>query len=146
MGADLITYIVVGPNTIDLSDDQRAAVVKQLRINAKQLREDCLKELNESNCEPTQEAIAEVLADNGNNSALAEVLVDDTLVESVLDEFLSTWHDWRRDASTRLLPGDDSRCIYVAGEMSWGDTPSGAAYQAIDIAYGLGLLPLLGIE
>ena len=144
MGADLITYIVVGPDTITLSDNQRAEIVKQLQANAKQLRQDCLEDMGDA--EPTSDDFANALAEDGGNPAVAEYCVDDTEIEFVLDDFLSVWHELRRDSNKRLMPGDDGRCIFVAGEMSWGDAPPGEAYQAIDIADGLGLLTLLGIE
>lgn len=30
--------------------------------------------------------------------------------------------------------------------MSWGDEPQGAGYQALKMAYILGIYPILGIE
>ncbi len=147
MGADLITYLVVGPDTITLSDYQRTKVIKQLRTNAEGLRQECLKELDQSNeAEPTVEDFGDALSNLGTNERVAPCLVDSELAETVLDDFLSVWHDLRRDANKRLMPGDKERCIFVAGEMSWGDAPPGEAYRTMDFAACLGLLPLLGIE
>jgi hypothetical protein len=45
------------------------------------------------------------------------------------------------------MPGDPTRCIYFAGEMTWGDTPEGLGYELLDtIMHIPGMDVLLGVE
>lgn len=80
---------------------------------------------------------------NGGIEDLMDFLQVDN---AVVDEFLSVWADGSRDSSFRSLPGDKDKFIMVTGEMTWGDTPEGVAYQAVAGIHHYNLLDELCIE
>ena len=139
MGAILITYIVTGPKEIELTAEQREAIIAQANETKSRLVAEIIEESGENN-------LKTAIEETGFNPELAPYLEDESGVAKALDELLKIWHSLPRDANARDLPGDDSRIIYVAGEMSWGDGPFGLGFTTLDNAAHLGLFPLLGME
>jgi len=139
MGADLITFILVGPESLKLTRGRRQNILNR--------------------CEEVRDAATAVT--NGDGSKKQKLLVEgldeyarETLAlcepSKVLDYFLEVWNNaGPRDVNSRLFrpaPGKRMLKLLVAGDMSWGDEPEGAGYQAIKEAYLLGLFPRLGIQ
>jgi hypothetical protein len=89
-----------------------------------------------------------VLADC-DHEVEAEYVFDDTLegLAKEVRDFAANWNkSGFRDMSSRDDPGDRGRKVVVAGELSWGDEPSGGGYQMLKKAFGLGITQLLGVS
>lgn len=62
-------------------------------------------------------------------------------------EFAAAWNEGRfRDLAFRIDPDKPGRKVVVAGELSWGDEPSGLGYQMLKKAFGLGIAQRLGVS
>lgn len=137
MGADLICWMLMGPEEIKLSRGLRQNVLNK--------------------CNEVVFAAKQVVAGKANKkqralvSDLDEVETEnlcETDPETVLDSFLNVWNGGEgRDVNFRVFKvGGKTRKFLVSGDMSWGDEPDGYGYQTIGEARRLGLFPLLGIE
>ena len=64
--------------------------------------------------------------------------------EDRIVEFIKFWNtgDYR-DAARREY---NDKAIVIAGDMSWGDSPDGAGFKALELAFQIGLCHILGIE
>ena len=61
-------------------------------------------------------------------------------------EFAMAWNEGHfRDLTFRIDPEKPGRKVVVAGELSWGDEPSGLGYQMLKKAFGLGIAQRLGV-
>ena len=155
MGADLITYMLVGPNK--LADDPKkkekailhasrmiAAVTAWQTLHDEHQNSDdaqdeievpatLIRELKHFGIDPTTCYI-----DDYNSGVVG---VD---AETAVNDLFTLWNDGGyRDVNTR---GYRTRQILVAGDMSWGDEPDGAGYQICKRCERLGLFRIYGIE
>ena len=50
-----------------------------------------------------------------------------------------------RDVAFRQIPGDETRRIIFAGDMTWGDEPDGTGYVLLRVMHGCGFAEASGI-
>ena len=81
MGAHLITYIVTGPKEIELTADQREAIIAQANETKSRLVAELLEESGENN-------LKTAIEETGFNPELAPYLEDENGVAKALDELL----------------------------------------------------------
>lgn len=141
MGADLIAYILVGPTKLLPSD----ALKQSITIEASHLcavAQEAQTAVGEQ-LSPEKEQLLQDL-DSYEIDYLASLDP-----QGALRDFLKLWNEGGyRDCETRCVerPGVPTERILVAGDMSWGDEPDGAAYQAIKAALALGITDALGVH
>jgi hypothetical protein len=90
-------------------------------------------------------------ASQGRYSELLEHMgkdLDDLPTVKQLDEFVEWWNDGTPggDVATKCHPKKEGWVILWAGEMTWGDEPSGYGYNMLHGLGEWGLLYQLGIE
>lgn len=147
MGANLITYICVGPDQLSLSTARRLETLQAAEARLQELRQQWIKAIElPPGREPATEDFAVALEDAGEPPEAAPYLSGERPVAEALDQLLAVWNDPPRDANKRRHPDDSHLCIYVAGDTSWGDVPDGLAYRTLGVANALGLFDLLGIR
>lgn len=123
MGADQVGYLVRGPVKI-------AAGRIKLAVRAcKRLRKQLLS-----------------AADEGRDDD-----VDPADIPEDPEQNIRTFVDWwhcidTRDACCRLDPDDPRQQLVYAGEMSWGDEPTGDGYQKLKEAFAWGYAEALGVR
>lgn len=156
MGADLITYMLVGPNKIPDDPKKRekailhasrliAAVTAWQTLHDEHQGSDdadleievpatLIRELKHFRIDPRTCDI-----DDYNQGVIG---VDAT---QAVDELIALWNGvgYYRDICTR---GYRTRQILVAGDMSWGDEPDGDGYRICKQSERLGLFRFYGIE
>lgn len=158
MGADLIGYLWVQPTTIN-PIKARTIIQKQVAAGRRELRRAAVR-LNKA---PTTSKIGgatgielsqfPVLAGIADVEGIA---VDLDLIEGWTERLASRGlvKDLvrfitglgARDVAWRIDPDNPKRRICFAGEMSWGDSPSGFGYSSMQTIYALGLNVPLGIR
>jgi hypothetical protein len=153
MGADLITFICVGPKKLTLSETRRQNLVRQVMSRRKKVLAKAGRDLAEA----LQLSLEKLQQLNDYESSLEdflrnecdgeEILVNVTPkdVRETLVQLVDLWNGDERphDLAYRLWK---NRRIVVAGEMSWGDEPEGYGFQLLKRAQAMGLLDALGIE
>lgn len=155
MGADLITYMLVGPNTLDDDPKKRekaimhasrmiAAVTAWQTLHDEHLDSDdaqneievpatLIRELKHFGIDPTTCDI-----DDYNSGVVGAD------AENTVKDLFELWNvGGFRDVNTRRWR---THQILVAGDMSWGDEPDGAGYQICKRCGRLGLFSFYGIE
>jgi hypothetical protein len=156
MGADLITYMLVGPNKlVDDPKKREKAILHASRMIAAVTAWQTLHNEHWNNGEVEGEieipaTLIRELKHFGINPTTCDIedynsgVVGVDATEAV-DELIELWNGvgHYRDVSTR---GYRTRQILVAGDMSWGDEPSGRGYQTCKQSERLGLLRFYGIE
>ena len=150
MGADLISYILVGPEKLKASAKATKAMLARgetLVALAKRVVDESLD--YDDLTEKEQDLVGTLEYEDLVN------YVFDLDPSTVLAEFLSLWKNAdARDCSARLFDvpsktkGGRRQCfqILVAGDMSWGDEPEGAGYQTIKAALILGFPCQFGVR
>ncbi len=153
MGADLITFVCVGPKNLTLSAARRRNVVQHAMNRRKRVLETACRDLAKTRkLSPEQlrqtadfeDALEDFLRNECDGE---EILVNVTPkdVREPLERLINLWNGDERphDLVYRLWK---NRRIVVAGDMSWGDEPEGYGYQLLKQAQTMGLLDALGIE
>jgi hypothetical protein len=153
MGADLITFICVGPKKLTLSETRRRNVVQHAMNRRKRVLETACRDLAKTRklspeemrqADDFEDALEDFLRNECDGE---EILVNVTPkdVRTTLVQLVDLWNgDERpRDLAYRLWK---NRRIVVAGDMSWGDEPEGYGFQLLKRAQTMGLLDALGIE
>lgn len=173
MGADMIGYMFRGPPTLDTFAVDAATKEAAERIKALNDCRTLLDELweRESDQPPVQgivdegEIRAKIAAllkgplncyTTQETPEAAEVVLEEwgNLLEldatEVVKEFQAFWEDGggTRDAVCRLFREKDGTFTRVvfAGEMSWGDEPSGYGYQIMNKVERLNITRTLGLD
>jgi hypothetical protein len=156
VGADLITYMLVGPNKIvDDPKKREAAILHASRIIAAVTAWQTLHDEHQASDDADDEievpvALIRELKRFGMDPRTCDIndynqyVVSADAVKAV-DALLHLWNGTRyyRDVCTR---GYRKKQILVAGDMSWGDEPDGLGYQICKQAERLGLFRFYGIE
>ena len=136
MGADQIGYLVKGPRKINPARIKAAARA-------------CLK---------TRAAILKDVSDNANRGerqeaayALTSEYFDPEDIPENPEQAIREWIEWwthqdSRDTCSRSDPDNPRQQLVYAGEMSWGDEPSGRGYQMLKKAFAWGFAEALGIR
>lgn len=172
MGADLITFLPVGPAKLKASKKRQEVAVRRAKKIISELNElAALREAYEGEDDPkkrkaislkaskigvAQKGVPTSAAKNFFSLKLSSTgseFLDDNIwitsldPEKVLEDFLHIWHHRShcRDCSSRLLPNDPKTQVMVVGEMSWGDEPDGWGFQTVKAAIALGYLEFFGI-
>ncbi len=145
MGADLIGYMVKGPLKLNpfLKEDaiKAAQNIIDLAIHSNYWAEDITEESEQP--EEMPDWMWEELQNNGEITSLA--CCNPT---AAVEDFMEFWNDPEgRDVRDSVFDhyGVKFKVIF-AGEMSWGDEPSGYGYQALKQAERLGLFKVFGIQ
>jgi hypothetical protein len=156
MSACLISYIVVGPK--EFSPGQLAKARELLVQRAQEWRAwgarcETLINIAESDDDfpdPPDWLTDTADSEFGSMESAADGCPFDTDedVDKFLANFWEMWEDNWPDCNWREMPGDPSKRIWIAGEMSWGDTPEGDAYQMMHKLhlFGQDVLGALGLE
>jgi hypothetical protein len=153
MGADLIGYMVIGP--MEISDETKRKAIDQLE----QLKAKAAKQ-----CE-IYEAAAEVGKEEAFDWDIMEefgIDIDDGFFddwelffdsieslkpESFVEEIIDFWNSGSRDSASRIIEKDGKLLrIAFAGDMSWGDEPSGWGYECLRDAHKYNIAHILGWE
>lgn len=170
MGADMIGFLVKGPHKLDDRNDELAV---QTVLRAHQFYgawADVMEACEEAGTTFDNSAEGKNLkrrfpregvpsdmwftvegmdADYARSLMLCEA-DDENLEERVrqlVEKFKSFWRDGGyRDTVWRVDPDDSTRVLVFAGELSWGDEPSGAGYQLLKDADQYGILEVYGIR
>jgi hypothetical protein len=137
MGADLICYMVKGPEDLDESKrDEAIQKVDKFILDVRSF-------LDAQEKGETTEEHRLYFAD------LEEwdlEKIADSEAEEIVDELFAAWNGDYRDTSHRPDPDDKNQRFVVAGEMSWGDEPSGGGYQGLKMAEKVGLFEFFGLR
>lgn len=155
MGADLTTYVLVGPNMLD--DDPKKkerAILHASRLIAAVTAWQTLHAEHQNSDEAQDKiempaALIRALKHFGIDPMRCDIDDYDRGVvgvnaETAVNELFVLWHaGMYRDTSVRSYR---TRQILVAGELSWGDEPSGEGYRICKQSERLGLFRFYGIE
>jgi hypothetical protein len=137
MGADQIGYLLIGPET--LSETKIAAATREVKaINAELTN---YKEGDRLSPEAKWFLECKTCEYIENVEDIEGLLADP---EELLDEIVEAWNGGYRDVATKALP--NRKQAFWAGGMSWGDSPDGAGYKAMEAAYAYGIFETLGIS
>lgn len=119
MGADLITFIFVGPEEIKpKSKEELDAYYKEHKAYLKQ--------------------------EDSSHGDYKEPIKTKTEFKEFVKEFIEFWNDGgARDSNSRLYK---TKKIVIAGDMSWGDSPEGYGYQMFEKMYKNNLEDFFGLE
>jgi hypothetical protein len=150
MGADLCSYIVVGPLKIEfteeLQDKVRAHAAKLVSLmRGIQAKIETGTPLTE---EEEQASEYYEFTQFGDDYAIEEIesmleyLDEEKMLEACKD-LCKDWPFCYRDTNYREYEG---KIILTAGEMTWGDEPEGTGYQTLKQMDKIGLLKLCGIN
>lgn len=156
MGADLIGFLVKGPEKIELTEDLRSAAMKQLGKITEYISRYEQTQNNSSMSTAVNEALQSDLdhayEQLGNMAEDQDMLYEElTSLElgfddEALGKFVEWWHSpLGRNIAYRSDPDDDTKRIFFAGDMSWGDEPDGIGYRYLKWAVYTGVGALLGI-
>ena len=146
MGADMIGYIIAGPEK--LTDE---SLIAKARENARYVvgkLKDYLEFRGVSDELPLRgsaatldDRVKRIIMDN---CAMGADYFDGFNVEEFITEFVEFWNSpTSRDAVWRMV-GDQK--VVFAGGMSWGDSPSGYGFTMLRDAEELGLTDDLGLH
>lgn len=125
MGADLITFILVGPEKINFTS----------RLQAKALK-------------VAKRAISDLPEDENEDPFGFRTMSEADLTETI-QEFVNFWNSPdSRDVNARggFRVGGKTLKILVAGDSTWGDAPDGIGYQTCLKGDILNLFSVLGIK
>jgi hypothetical protein len=137
MGADLIAYTLVGPPRLR----PNKALVKKVLAHAGHV----VAAAKQAEADPDFDWDQDKFLKGFDQEVLHEIM--DLDPEGTLKDFLSVWEGNARDSTSRDVKlGGKTYRVLTAGDMSWGDEPSGFGYETIRDASRLGILDLLGIE
>jgi hypothetical protein len=156
MGADLITFIFIGPQKLKLSAARCRSVVRRVMSKREAALEGACRGLAEARgLSPEQlrqtadfeDALEDFLRNEGGGEECLVSLTPQE-VRTTLDALVALWNDGSaRDLNYRFWQdGRKTRRLVVAGDMSYGDEPDGCAFQLFKKAQGMGLMAALGIE
>lgn len=154
MGANLICYICIGPKEYGETEKKKAYdVLAGYREKAKFLESkvDEWEMLHHPECKAWLEeqkdisCVVENWRDYGSDH-IEDLVVFLDAPDCVLDRFFQAWEGGARDMAVRSYPDNDDEVIVVAGDMSWGDTPQGIGYQALNDIHRYDLLDVLEIH
>jgi hypothetical protein len=139
MGADLVIFIVIGPQVLLNSKRYEAIAVAQKSI-------ECFRPNmeNSDSLDSDIDSYWERVSDPNAGPISAEAFVD---------IFYSMWNNQEgRDVMSRMIEMYDEygnrfeRIILVAGNQTWGDEPDGYGYSCLALASMLGLFPVFKIR
>lgn len=147
MSNSLVGYHVHGPRQLDAEKITHAcSVVKKRLARLRKVHEEAVAFSQTSQAESTAAAADATFAklfrmahERGYYDPPDLLAMD---VDDVGRRLHETWLGEYSDTSSRIV---GKRLVVFAGDMTSGDSPCGAGYQAIDDADALGLLDLLGI-
>ena len=148
MGADFISYIMFGPAELD----PKAVVAARGRAhNTVSVLRDFLavhdEDLDAMDWSPLFQVLPEMTdVDEYDLGHMAQMDAED--INKTVDAFEAMWGGNFRDTACRYLPNPTPggiEKVVVAGDVTWGDEPDGAGYQAMKWAELLGLMETLGV-
>lgn len=159
MGADLVTFVCVGPDKLDVAKAKpilQAQVEEWLAWAASYKAADAKASLDPGTELPSPPdwiaAASETESFGGDDSETADACPFDDADDAV-DEFLAelqdAWCDGDRQTNWRFVgKGDQRRRVWVSGCVSWGDEPDNVSYRLMKQAhwFGEGFLAALGLE
>lgn len=149
MGADLIGYLLKGPR--DLPEEKRADAV-QCVINALNvLNQAAIDHREERGISPeAQKIVDRCLMDIEYELEHYEEERPEAIkgrAENLVTDLYAVWNGSNaRDLYCRIDPDDDTQLLFFCGDMSWGDSPDGFAYETIGEAITLGLTEFFHIR
>lgn len=148
MGADLIGCLLKGP--YELPEEKRAEAIlcaKATMLILRQAAQDYAAE------KPFAAEAAELLEEYqiDPDYELDGYDVDDKSIEfmatTAVEDLYNVWNkNNARDMHCRTDPDDMNQLLFFCGDMSWGDSPQGYAYETIIEAGKLGLLKFFNIR
>jgi hypothetical protein len=71
--------------------------------------------------------------------------MNDQYILDAIDSFVDVWNCANNDVAARIDPFHDRHKIVVAGDMTYGEEPDYFGYQALKVAYGLGIAQFYGV-
>jgi len=154
MGADLIVFMLVGPEKLDTTAKQRARVKEHIRecttaLTAWMTLHDDHRRNDDDEDPVYPPDVTRVLKRIGVDFKHDDPVEYDHLTETDPDravrELEALWHGelHARDTCTRMC---GKKQILVAGGTSFGDGPDGTGYGICETASKLGLFRLYGIK
>jgi len=147
MGADQIGFLVKGPRRFTKTALKKAAktLLSQLEVMWTTHRLEC-PECGYSIDTTDPDACENGCEHCGSDGPRFLMELTD---RHAFDAFMSTMAAWPpggRDVAFRQDPDDRKSLLVFAGEMTWGDTPSGCGYDYLNKLMSTGLGALLGVR
>lgn len=157
MGADLICFILKGPEKLDVKLTSQAikkgratiyCVQEIVNANSTGFFADFEKALDKIDLRPLLHLLHPSVPVAKRKSAIIGLEPEDTYEyllnldpKNVCQDFMDLWSGKIsvRDTYSRLDPDNRKKQIMVAGELSWGEEPSGTGYQTLKAAIDLGI-------
>jgi len=155
MGADFISYVVVGPYKLSRSKTVMARAKRQMTSFvelAKKLSDLEAKSegsVNDLERVSARDALCKLVEEMPHGMEPCDVTWATSYKDNpmkLVEELLDVWHNASRDSTFRTFPRNKRKKIWVAGEMSWGDEPDGYGYQTMKRADLAGLHEIFGLE
>ena len=136
MGAEQIGYLVKGP--LRISERRIPAAVQACRQRKAALLQAGGPDADEWDRSQAALAVTDACFDPEN-------IPEDP--SPVIREFLDWWATLNaRDTCSRWDPDDPRQQLVYAGEMTWGDEPTGHGYEMIQRALAWGFADALGVR
>lgn len=147
MGMDLIGYLVKGPVRAEKDEVDRRAYFDERKIpffesmvlDTENTRGESAPPLDDPSLEPDQ---LQVLGEE-----FEDFLASFDAFSQACDEFEAFWNSERgRDTCFRLDPDDENQKFLFTGDMSFGETPDGTGFRAMERATEFRLFDLYNIR
>lgn len=140
MGADLITYIVVGPEKLNITKALRKRVITRI--------ENVASTVKQAQKDPDFDWSEDPLIGSMGEDLNEIEWVVDIEPEKFLNNFVAMWNKGEaRDTNGRIVKMHGKKMrVVVAGDVTWGDEPSGDGYIMLRDAERLGLYELLNLH
>lgn len=147
MGADQIGFLVKGPHKITKTTWKKAAKTLLARVEPMWLTHklDCPEcGFSIDTTDPNAcECGCERCGSDGPRFLMELESRDD--FDTFMKE-MEVWPPGARDVASRRDPDDPDSVLVFAGEMSWGDSPSGYGYEYLNKLMTTGLGKLVGVR
>lgn len=143
MGADMIGYTVFGPIKIKLGSRQKKRIASKMQEIL-----DILDDLDSS--DDANLLVIEKYRLNEDDLLSCSMPDGIETPEAFVDAFISFWNNESgRDVAARHLPKsvdpDVKWKVLFAGDMSWGDTPTGYGFHMFDTMNAFNLWDDFGV-
>jgi len=150
MSADFISYCVFGPNKLSTNHRKMKKATQVMNdLVAVALRAEHLQaaDPNDKVAElELEELVQTKLKNHEDLYDLRWAVKYQDKPSRLIDELFEVWHHGSYDTSDRLDPRDPKRKVWYAGDMTWGDEPSGFGFVTMKHADMAGLLDIFEIE
>lgn len=152
MGANLTGYLVKGPYTMT-SSPELEDLVSSMKSDL-----DSVKDMTYHDFEDVPDWIKHYMDCRGTYFPVGNDRIKSLELGEIPEQFAGTVQDvisrllcfWNEmdysDVAIRMDPDDEDQCLVFAGDMSWGDKPTGTGYTMLELLMTTPLGAVLGIR